>query len=178
MFKEDGTEVRKFPNGGYDVRVVRKQEVLDCIDNNIIDKDIALDLINQIEIDACQYVNEGKWASIPYIGNIRLNEGGNALRENKELLADAKAKLSEEKYILFRKQLVVTRKIKAKEARYFNYMVSIYANLNRKLYNALVESNGETFAKVLMFSFSNMEVVGDNNNTRFDCYGERQANYR
>ena len=43
MFKEDGTEVRTFPNG-YDVRVVRKQDILDCIDDNIIDKDIALEL--------------------------------------------------------------------------------------------------------------------------------------
>ena len=163
MINEDGVETRKFPNGGYDVKIVRKQEVLDCIDENIIDKDIALDLINQIEIDACQYVNEGKWTGLPYIGNLRINEGGKAI------LDDAKENLSEEKFILFRKQLVIANKKKAKEARYFNYMVSIYANLNRKLYNSLVDSNGETFAKVLMFSFANMEVVGDNtdNNIRY-----------
>ena len=85
MIKPDGTEIRKFPNG-YDVRVVRKQDILDCIDENIIDKEIALELITQCEIDACQYINEGKWTGLPYIGSVRLNDGGKILRENKELL--------------------------------------------------------------------------------------------
>ena len=29
----------KFPGGGYDVTVFKKQDVLDCIDKNILDKD-------------------------------------------------------------------------------------------------------------------------------------------
>ena len=96
MIKPDGTEIRKFPNG-YDVRVVRKQDILDCIDENIIDKEIALELITQCEIDACQYINEGKWTGLPYIGSVRLNDGGKILRENKELLNEAKEKLDDDK---------------------------------------------------------------------------------
>lgn len=161
MIKPDGTEIRKFPNG-YDVRVVRKQDILDCIDENIIDKEIALELITQCEIDACQYINEGKWTGLPYIGSVRLNDGGKILRENKELLNEAKEKLDDEKYILFKKSLVIEGKTKLKKSRYFNYIVSIYANHNRKVYKELVANNGENFAKVILFSFANMEVVGDN----------------
>ena len=35
------SEQFKFPNGGYEVTVLRKQDILDCIDDNIIDKEIA-----------------------------------------------------------------------------------------------------------------------------------------
>ena len=161
MIKPDGTEIRKFPNG-YDVRVVRKQDILDCIDENIIDKEIALELVTQCEIDACQYINEGKWTGLPYIGSVRLNDGGKILRENKELLNEAKEKLDNDKYILFKKSLVIEGKTKIKKSRYFNYIVSIYANHNRKVYKELVANNGENFAKVILFSLANMKVVGDN----------------
>ena len=38
----------KFPGGGYDVTVFKKQDVLDCIDKNILDKDVALAVIEQL----------------------------------------------------------------------------------------------------------------------------------
>ena len=34
------SEQFKFPNGGYEVTVLRKQDILDCIDDNIIDKEL------------------------------------------------------------------------------------------------------------------------------------------
>jgi hypothetical protein len=179
MINDNGEETRKFPSGGYDVKVVRKKDVLDCIDANIIDKDIALEIITQCEIDACQYINQGKWTSIPYMGNIKVNDGAAVLIQNKELVDEARDALDNEKYILFRKRLVNEGKAKLKHSRYFNYIVSIQANRNRKLYNALVETNGETFAKVIMFSLANMDIVGDNiNNVTYDSYGERQINNR
>ena len=160
MIKPDGTEIRKFPNG-YDVRVVRKQDILDCIDENIIDKEIALELITQCEIDACQYINEGKWTGLPYIGSVRLNDGGKILRENKELLNEAKEKLDDDKYILFKKSLVIEGKTKIKKSRYFNYIVSQAVTKNRKLYLKLCDTKGEHYAKI--FLFASKHVVAINN---------------
>ena len=62
----------KFPGGGYDVTVFKKQDVLDCIDKNILDKDVALAFIEQLEVDAANFLKEGRWTGIPFIGNIRI----------------------------------------------------------------------------------------------------------
>ena len=35
------SDIYKFPSGGYEVTVFKKQDILDCIDNNILDKEIA-----------------------------------------------------------------------------------------------------------------------------------------
>ena len=150
MFKEDGTEVRTFPNG-YDVRVVRKQDILDCIDDNIIDKDIALELVSQCEIDAAKYLSDGKWTGLPYLGNVKIREGRTILENNKELREDAKNILDEEKYVLFRKRLVIENKEKLKHNRYVNYeatpiprmpmsfsIVSEVSNLNNSFIRNLV----------------------------------------
>ena len=50
----------------------KKQDILDCIDNNILDKEIALTLIEQLEIDAANFLKEGRWTGIHFIGNIRI----------------------------------------------------------------------------------------------------------
>ena len=39
----------KFPGGGYDVTVFKKQDVLDCIDKNILDKDKVQGLIDRLK---------------------------------------------------------------------------------------------------------------------------------
>ena len=57
----------KFP-GGYDVAVFRKQDVLDCIDKNIIDK--FLD-INKSYIDIIYTIGFNEWPK--NIFNIQLN---------------------------------------------------------------------------------------------------------
>ena len=42
----DELEVRKFPAmGGYDVTIVNKNDILKTIDDNIIDKEIAYEII-------------------------------------------------------------------------------------------------------------------------------------
>lgn len=66
-------DTRKFPRG-YDVTIVRKEDVLEAIDDNIIDKEVALDLIKQLELDASNFIKEGRWTSLPFIGTIRYNE--------------------------------------------------------------------------------------------------------
>ena len=65
-------DIIKFPNGGYDVTIIRKQDVLDCIDANIIDKEVALDLIAKLEIDAMSVINSGMKANIPFLGSIQM----------------------------------------------------------------------------------------------------------
>ena len=63
----------KFP-GGYDVKVVRKQDIVKCIDSNIVDRETALALIEQCEIDAIKFLRQGRWTGIPFLGNLRVSK--------------------------------------------------------------------------------------------------------
>ena len=83
----DMNDTIKMPGGGYDVKVVRKEDILRCIDSNILDKDIMLAFINQFEVDASNFLSQGRWTSLPYIGTLRKNQYKEALNseEIKEL---------------------------------------------------------------------------------------------
>ena len=100
-------DVYNFPNGGYEVRIVRRSEVLEAIDKNIIDKDIALAIVERCELDCANFLKEGRWANIPYIGNIRIPKAKQLIKseEQQTLISDAYDNLDTDSYLMFRKQL-------------------------------------------------------------------------
>lgn len=163
MYNEDGEEYRRYPKGN-EVRVVRKADILKCIDENIIDKEIALEIVTQCEIDAANYLINGKWTGIPYMGNIISNISGLILRQNADLIDAAKEELTEKELILFKKGLVADGNIKVKHERYTSYVASKMATRNRDLYNKLVKTKGFNYAKLYMYFCANLTVVGDYNN--------------
>lgn len=161
----------KFPGGGYDVTVFKKQDVLDCIDKNILDKEIALAFIEQLEIDAANFLKEGRWTGIPFIGNIRIPKRLQLeeTSEQQALIKEAKETLDTNKYILFRTQLGKENSKHVKQERYYRYITSIAISHNRKLYKKLCEEKGEYYARIYMYSSYNITsldneyVILDNN---------------
>nr|DAW42214.1 MAG TPA: DNA binding protein [Crassvirales sp.] len=163
MYNEEGEEYRRYPKGN-EVRVVRKADILKCIDENIIDKEIALEIVTQCEIDAANYLTNGKWTGIPYMGNIISNISGLVIRQNADLLDAAKEELTEHELLLFRKELVADGNARVKHERYTSYVASKMATRNRDLYNRLVKTKGFSYAKLYMYFYANLTVVGDSNN--------------
>ena len=163
MYNEEGKEYRRYPKGK-EVRVVRKADILKCIDENIIDKEIALEIVTQCEIDAANYLTNGKWTGIPYMGNIISNISGLVIRQNADLLDAAKEELTEHELLLFRKELVADGNARVKHERYTSYVASKMATRNRDLYNRLVKTKGFSYAKLYMYFYANLTVVGDSNN--------------
>ena len=152
----------KFPNG-YDVTICRKQDILDCIDKNIIDKDVALAVIENCEFNAAKYIKEGRWTGIPFIGNIRVPKTIQMLHstEQQALLQDAKEQLGKEQYIMFRKQLNKENVKQISQDRYYRYITSIAVNNNRKLFKKLCATKGEVYAR--LFLYCSHEVVAVSN---------------
>lgn len=150
----------KFPQG-YDVAVYRKQDILDCIDENIIDKDIALTIVKQCEVDCAEFIRQGRWAAIPFIGNIRESKIELAKEdpEKQALIEEAKSQLDREQYIMFRKELFKEDIKKIKHDRYYKYIVSIEANKNKKLFKKLCNTKGEIYARLRMFINHNIKVI-------------------
>ena len=59
-------DIFKFPNGGYDITVCRKQDIIDALDANVTDKEVVLAIITQCEVDATNFLKEGRWTGIPH----------------------------------------------------------------------------------------------------------------
>lgn len=158
----------RFPNG-YDVKVLRKQDVLDCIDDNIIDKEVALELVKRCEIDAANFLKEGRWASIPFIGNIRIPKTKQLMmsEQYKEIDEAAKATLDRDKYVLFRRDLASEIGRIAKQERFYKYAVSKMVSKNAKLFRQLCISCGDAFARYYMFSVRSLTPLNQNNITDY-----------
>lgn len=151
----------KLPNGGYNIVICRKQDILDCIEENIIDKDIALSVVEQCELDAANFISQSRWAGIPFIGNIRVPKPKLMEQDpaQQALINEAKELLDAKQYIMFRKQLSSENYRQAKYERYFNYITSIAVNKNKKLYKKLCNEKGEHYAKIYLFSCANITSV-------------------
>ena len=160
----------KFPNGGYSIKVVHKEDIINSIDMNITDKEVALALIQQLEVDAAKFIGEGRWTGIPNLGNIRVPADKLILRKQKEdgLLDEAKELLKGDKYVLFRSQLAAENKNKAKNIRYYKYICSIAANHNRKLYRRLTNSYNTNYAQLKLYLGHCAEVVSSTNETDYE----------
>lgn len=154
-------DIIKFPNGGYDVTIIRKQDVLDCIDANIIDKEVALDLIAKLEIDAMSVVNSGMKANIPFLGSIQMKTTRKIYdsADVKESIIDARNTLDKDSYIMFRKKLSKTVAEQASYDKFYQWRANAIVKANPKKFRELAAAKGEHFAKFYLFSLDKMCAV-------------------
>jgi len=150
----------KMPGGGYDIKVVRKEEILECIDANIIDKDVMLAFITQIEVDSVNFLQQGRWTSLPYIGTLRKNKYKEITRskEYKELNEQAKESLDNDKYILFRKNLRNDIARNLKRERFYKYVVSQFAKKNKEYFRYIEKTKGELYARVIGYTLFDIKT--------------------
>lgn len=151
----------KMPGGGYDIKVVRKEDILKCIDSNILDKDIMLAFINQFEVDAGNFLSQGRWTSLPYIGTLRKSQYKEIInsKEVVELDEAAKENLDKDKYILFRKDLRNDIAKAIKRERIYKYTLSQVVKRNKEFYKYLETTKGENIARVICFTMFNLTSI-------------------
>ena len=154
-------ETRRFPPEGYEVTVLRKADVLKCIDENIIDKEIALEIVRRCEIDATNFLKEGRWAGIPFLGNIRIPKIVQTFlsEDTQKLMAEAKETLDENKYLLFRKQFATDAVKREDRERFYKYELSKFIGKNLSLFRKLANKHGDKLARVKCFTLRNMTIV-------------------
>lgn len=168
-------DTRTFPNDGYEVVVCRRQDILDCIDENIIDKEIALSIINHCERVAADFINAGKWVGLPYIGNVRVPKIKQLENtpEQQALIKEAKENLDKQQFIMFRKQLVAENAKQVKHNRYYKYVVSIIVNKYRYKFRQLVKDKGELYARIYLFTLNHILAV-DNEYDKYNRFVEQK----
>lgn len=146
----------KFPGKGCDVVVFRKQDILNCIDENITDKEVLDEIISQCEFDAQTFISEGRWTGIPYMGNIRLNPVNKKLHslETANLIKDAREVLPREEFLLFKSRLTVDTAKHLKAERIYNYVLSQAVIKHRRYYDKTYAKHGQLYARISTYLLS------------------------
>ena len=158
-------ESRKFPPDGYQVTVLRKADILKCIQDNITDPEVVLDIVRRCEIDATNFLKEGRWAGIPFLGNIRIPKVVQKFisEETKQLMSDAKETLDADKYLLFRKEYATDVVKQEKYERYYKYELSKFVGKNLKFFRKISTKRGDAYTRMLCFTLRRMTIVTEFN---------------
>lgn len=150
----------KFP-GGSDVKVVRKEDVIKTINTNIVDKEVALAIVKQCEIDAANFLRKGRWTGIPFIGSIKVPDVVKLERteEQQELIKNAYENISKEEYIMFRRSLAHDNERRVKATRHYNYVLSMAVAKHRSLFKKLCKEKGIGYARIHFFLSNSITAV-------------------
>lgn len=154
------SETYKFPNG-FEVTICKKQDIIDTINSNILDKEVAYAVIENLEKNIAKLIQRGVWTGIPYIGNVRIPKTKQLVQtqEQQELIQEAKELLDRNDYIVFRAQLGRENAKRIKSNRYFNWISSMSANTNKTLYRRLLRTKGEAYCTVYFHSVYQLECI-------------------
>ena len=152
----------KFP-GGKDVKVVRKEDIINTINTNIVDTEVALAIVRQCEIDAVNFMRKGRLTGIPFMGTIKVPDTikMSQTKEQKDLIVEAMENTTNEQFVMFRRNLAYDNKIKIKARKYYNYVLSLSVDKNRNQFKKMCKERGEAYARIHFFLLYSVTSVNN-----------------
>ncbi len=164
----------KFP-GGRDVKVVRKEDIINTIKTNIVDTEVALAIVRQCEVDAANFIKKGRLAGIPFMGTIKVPETVQLLKtkEQRELIEAAANTVNNEQFVMFRRNLAYDNKRRIQARKYYNYVLSIAVAKNRNQFKKMCKERGETYARIHFFLLASVTSV----NNEYIPIEDEESNY-
>lgn len=142
----------KFP-GGKDVKVIRKEDIINTIKTNIVDTEVALAIVRQCEVDAVNFMKKGRLTGIPFMGTIKVPDTVrmSQTKEQKDLILAAMETNTNEQFVMFRRNLAYDNKVKIKARKYYNYVLSLSVAKNRNQFKKMCKERGEAYARIHFF---------------------------
>lgn len=152
----------KFP-GGKDVKVVRKEDIINTINTNIVDTEVALAIVRQCEIDAVNFMKKGRLTGIPFMGTIKIPDTVrmSQTKEQKDLILAAMETTTNEQFVMFRRNLAYDNKVKIKARKYYNYVLSLSVAKNRNQFKKMCKERGEAYARIHFFLLYSVTSVNN-----------------
>ena len=152
----------KFP-GGKDVKVVRKEDIINTIKTNIVDTEVALAIVRQCEVDAVNFMKQGRLTGIPFMGTIKVPDTVrmSQTKEQKDLILAAMETTTNEQFVMFRRNLAYDNKIKIKARKYYNYVLSLSVAKNRNQFKKMCKERGEAYARIHFFLLYSVTSVNN-----------------
>ena len=152
----------KFP-GGKDVKVVRKEDIINTIKTNIVDTEVALAIVRQCEVDAVNFMKKGRLTGIPFMGTIKVPDTirMSQTKEQKDLILAAMETNTNEQFVMFRRNLAYDNKVKTKARKYYNYVLSLSVAKNRNQFKKMCKEKGEAYARIHFFLLYSVTSVNN-----------------
>ena len=152
----------KFP-GGKDVKVVRKEDIINTIKTNIVDTEVALAIVKQCEVDAVNFMKKGRLTGIPFMGTIKVPDTikMSQTKEQKDLIVAAMENTTNEQFVMFRRNLAYDNKVKTKARKYYNYVLSLSVAKNRNQFKKMCKEKGEAYARIHFFLLYSVTSVNN-----------------
>ena len=152
----------KFP-GGKDVKIVRKEDIINTINTNIVDTEVALAIVKQCEIDAVNFMKKGRLTGIPFMGTIKVPDTikMSQTKEQKDLIRAAMENTTNEQFVMFRRNLAYDNKVKIKARKYYNYVLSLSVAKNRNQFKKMCKEKGEAYARIHFFLLYSVTSVNN-----------------
>ena len=152
----------KFP-GGKDVKVVRKEDIINTIKTNIVDTEVALAIVRQCEVDAVNFMKKGRLTGIPFMGTIKVPDTirMSQTKEQKDLILAAMETNTNEQFVMFRRNLAYDNKVKIKARKYYNYVLSLSVAKNRNQFKKMCKERGEAYARIHFFLLYSVTSVNN-----------------
>lgn len=152
----------KFP-GGKDVKVVRKEDIINTIKTNIVDTEVALAIVRQCEVDAVNFMKKGRLTGIPFMGTIKVPDTVkmSQTKEQKDLILAAMETNTNEQFVMFRRNLAYDNKVKIKARKYYNYVLSLSVAKNRNQFKKMCKERGEAYARIHFFLLYSVTSVNN-----------------
>lgn len=144
-------KIRKFPNGGYDVRIVSKEDILETINNNIIDKEIATELISTLEINIKDFIKKERWTGIPYLGTVKVPEHKILKKDQKDIIKEAYESMPKDEYVMFCIHLTSENKDAVRRTKLYRHLCSMAVNKDIKLFRKVSKENGSVYGRLFMY---------------------------
>ena len=152
----------KFP-GGKEIKVVRKEDIINTINTNIVDKEVALAIVRQCEVDAVNFMKKGRLTGIPFMGTIKVPDTirMSQTKEQKDLILAAMETNTNEQFVMFRRNLAYDNKVKIKARKYYNYVLSLSVAKNRNQFKKMCKEKGEAYARIHFFLLYSVTSVNN-----------------
>lgn len=147
------SEVHKYPNG-YDVTVCNRRDILACLDENIVDKQVLSAIIEDLEDNIWTYIQDGKSAGIPYLGSISFIEDKKIRNseEIKELKREGRELMSKEEYCMFKHKLNKEIQASVGRDRFYKYTIATFITHNFGYFRFLCKTHTEAEARLISYS--------------------------
>lgn len=162
--KSNERETMKFPNSetskGWDVPVIRKDEIINSTDFKTYDKSIVLDIIKNVELMVKQDVSNGFNTSIPYLCSFKISDFKSVeerMEVNKTLRA-AKESLSQKDYVAFKLSYFRDIKLKADTETYYLDFIRQAIKANKLVWSYLLSKMSEPKARLTMWLMTKMNM--------------------
>ena len=118
-------------------------------------------IVKQCEIDAANFLRKGRWTGIPFMGSIKVPDvvKMSNSKEQKELIQTAMDTVTNEQFVIFRRDLAHSNEKRVKATRYYNYVLSMAVAKNRELFKKLCKDKGVGYARIHFFLISSITAV-------------------